>query len=247
MNTVAHELFTPLTPIQIQLHILRERSQDRPEEELRALQMVARNFDRLKMLVTDVLDAVRAQAGHLAVRKRPTDLAALVAQTAETFRSVAAAEGVRLVEHTEGSCQAEVDPQRVSQVLYNLVSNAIKFTPRGGSVRLRLLQEGDACVLRVEDTGIGMTAEQLERLFQPFSQVHGPALSRGGTGLGLHISKEIIELHGGTLTATSAGPGRGSCFQLRFPVASAQAPEAQAAAPPAAQDAPSPQRRAADP
>ncbi|MCA1814293.1 MAG: hypothetical protein LC624_10155, partial [Halobacteriales archaeon] len=106
------------------------------------------------------------------------------------------------------------------QVLYNLLTNALKFTGTGGSVRVRLAREGQEAVVRVEDTGIGLTPAQMERLFQPFGQVHdASARTRGGTGLGLYISKGLVEAHGGRIEVASAGPGQGATFSVRVPLA----------------------------
>jgi len=228
MNTVAHELFTPLTPIQIQLHVLRERVGERSPQEARSLEIVSRNFARLKSLVSDVLDAVRAQAGHLAIRPQDVDVRRLVAQTVETFASVAQEQGVVLEHDARQACLAHVDPERVSQVLYNLLSNAIKFTGRGGRVRVVLATTKEGCRVRVEDTGIGMTPQQMERLFRPFSQVHEAGAATGGTGLGLYITREIVELHGGRIEVRSDGPGRGSTFEVLLPRHAGAAAEAPA-------------------
>ena len=222
MNTVAHELFTPLTPIQIQLHILRAHPEDLRPDQARALEIVGRNFTRLKALVEDVLDAVRAQSGHLPMRKQPTDLRTLVDQCVETFGSLARQRGIELRHDRGGACQVEVDPHRISQVLYNLVSNALKFTQAGGTVRIRLHREDGHCAIRIMDTGIGMTREQMERAFQPFAQVHEKPTTVEGTGLGLHISKQIVELHGGTIALSSDGPGLGTTFEIRLPAAAAK-------------------------
>jgi PAS domain S-box-containing protein len=235
MNTAAHELNTPLTPIRVQLHLLRNRLDVKGDPDTaRSFDVLERNIERMIGLVGDVLEAARLQAERLGIRKEPVDLTRLAREAFESFQAPARESGLQLEPAFNGGLLVEADPKRISQVLYNLLSNAIKFTPAGGHVRVETRSSvggGEVCVT---DTGIGLTHEQIDRLFQPFSQVHeGIVTSRPGTGLGLYISRGIAELHGGSIRAESAGPGRGTTFILTLPLVEkpTEAPEPPASTP----------------
>jgi len=228
MNTAAHELNTPLTPIRVQLHILKQRVESGEAGASDSLAVLERNIERMIGLVNDVLEAARLQAERLGIRKESVDLARLVRDAAESFHAPAREAGLRLEVDADAALPAEADPKRVTQVLYNLLSNAIKFTPRGGRVRIEARSSVGGAELRVSDTGIGLTGEQIERLFQPFSQVHeGVLTSRLGTGLGLYISRGIAELHGGSIRVESQGPSRGTTFILTIPLVAREPISAQ--------------------
>jgi signal transduction histidine kinase len=166
---------------------------------------------------------VRLEGGELRLSRRPTDLAELCRQAVDTLAPAAAERGVALEAHAPGPLQADLDPGRITQVVYNLVSNALKFTPPGGRVTVRAEASDGSATVSVTDTGAGMGPSQLDRLFRPFSQVHDPASVKRaedkGTGLGLYISKGLVEAHGGSIRADSAGPGQGSTFTFRLPLA----------------------------
>lgn len=220
MNMAAHELNTPLTPIKMQLHLLKDRAQHAPLDVHRdAIQMLDRNFQRLAELVGDILDSARLQGSRLAVRTESVDLARLVRQATESFAALGAQAAVALSCEAPPSLPAEADPMRVTQALYNLLSNAMKFTPRGGRINVRLWQENQEARIQVSDTGVGLDASQLARLFQPFTQVHESQIAgRQGSGLGLYITRGIAQLHGGDITAESDGTNRGSTFTIRLPL-----------------------------
>jgi signal transduction histidine kinase len=154
---------------------------------------------------------------------KPLDVAVLAAQAVESLRPDGEARGVGLELRSSGPLPLEGDPVRLTQVLYNLIGNALKFTPAGGHVQVVTGLDGTQAQVAVRDTGSGMLPDQLSRLFKPFSQVHeAGALTRAmdkGTGLGLYISKGIVEAHGGSITAASGGPGQGSTFTFRLPLA----------------------------
>lgn len=213
LNAAAHELNTPLTPLQLQLHLLMKAEEvGNAEARRRALAIVHRNVERMALLVQDMLDVARLQSGRLAIQRQPADLAAVVRDAIETYRPPAEAKSIRIEVQGPDSLVVAIDPKRASQILYNLVSNAIKYTPKDGFVTVRY--GGDAREVRIEvqDNGLGFTPEQLARMFVPFGQAHVEQVSVPGTGLGLFISRGIAERHGGRLDASSAGPGQGATF-----------------------------------
>jgi PAS domain S-box-containing protein len=220
INMAAHELNTPLTPIRLQLHMLKEGSLG-PLSELqrKSAEILDRNLERVTHLVQNMLDVGRIQSGRIELRKTRIDMARAVEEAVEAFEDVANQAGVHLASRTTGDFWVDADPQRVQQVLFNLLSNAIRFTPPEGNVSVVVEGEPQQVVVHVHDTGIGLIPEQIDRLFQPFSQVHPRVQTAGqpGTGLGLFISKQLVELHGGTLSVQSAGRDQGSTFTFTLP------------------------------
>jgi PAS domain S-box-containing protein len=221
MNMAAHELNTPLTPITLQLDTLKRRA-DRPphdEQQRHSIDLLDRNFQRLTGLVQDLLDSTRLQSDRLPLRPQPYDLASVAHEAVDSFQAAFRDSGVTLEAKLPPSVPCHGDGARISQAITNLLGNALKFTPRGGSVTVTLTKTGDNALLEVRDTGLGMAPAQVARLFRPFEQVHeGVVLTKGGSGLGLYISRGIIELHGGRIWCTSEGPGRGSVFSFELPV-----------------------------
>lgn len=220
INTAAHELRTPLTPIKVQLHLLRSGGLEALSERQRhAVDVLERNIDRLGHLVEDILEGARLQAGRLKVDRRPVSLDVVVREAVESFSEPARAAGVVLEERLDSGLVVPADPKRVIQVLFNLLSNALKFTPKGGRIVVETGRVGDSAFVRVTDTGAGLTTEQAARLFKPFSQVHDPMKTvRGGTGLGLYISRSLVGLHRGRIWCESPGPGKGSTFTFTLPL-----------------------------
>lgn len=219
LHTITHDLQNPLSPIQIQLRLL-EKNTD--EDLKRRLGIVGRNVEQIKRLVADLSDVSKLQDGRLALVRAPMDLAAVVHDVADSFRPLAAERGIALECQADGPLPLHGDAVRLRQVQANLVSNALKFTPRGGTVTQRARREGAQVVAEVTDSGRGLSAEEAARLFQPFSQVHKPGeVAERGTGLGLFISRGLAEAHGGTLTVASEGHGKGSTFRLTLPAATA--------------------------
>jgi signal transduction histidine kinase len=225
ISEATHELNTPLTPLKIQLHLLRSGdlgALNGPQEK--AVAILERNLDRLRALLSDLLDVARLQNGRLVVQRVEADLAAVAREVADTFLPAAGQAGIRLEVATQAA-RVLGDPHRLTQVVVNFVSNALKFTPPGGRVRIEASSSGREAVLRVSDTGCGLTAEQRSRLFAPFSQVHDRLRQPvAGTGLGLYICKGIAEGHGGRAWVESPGPGKGSTFCLAVPLAGATPP-----------------------
>jgi signal transduction histidine kinase len=148
-------------------------------------------------------------------------LAGLLAEAVESFAPAAAAAGLSLRLEAPEPLVVQGDASRLHQVLANLLSNAVKFTPKGGSVRIAARPDGGFVRVEVTDSGTGFLPGQVELLFQPFSQLHdGSSASARGTGLGLYIVRGIVERHGGSIGASSAGPGRGATFWFTLPLAS---------------------------
>ncbi len=220
INMAAHELRTPITPIRVLVHMLRTRAEtDKRRKDVDALGVVDRNVQRLERLVEDLLSAARIQSQRMKVDRGPVNLARIIAESVRTFAPVATERGVKLTSQVDGGLAVSGDGGRVSHVLYNLLDNALKFTPAGGTVKVETMADDRQVSVRVSDNGLGMRPDQLERLFQPFSQVHDPDVAPqvGGTGLGLYISRGIVEAHGGTMWCQSEGPGKGSAFTFSMP------------------------------
>lgn len=220
INMAAHELGTPLTPIRVQLHMLRERAADHLQNgERKAVDVIDRNVTRLAQFVQDMLEAARLQSGRIELRKTPAEMRIVLQEAFDTYQGAAQNAGITLALDAPESLPIEGDPNRLLQVVYNLVSNAIKFTPENGRVTISARSAGTEVVVRVKDTGTGLSPRQISRLFEPFSQVHDASIkSFGGTGLGLYLSRGIVELHGGRIWCESDGPGHGSTFSFAVPV-----------------------------
>ncbi len=229
LSTAAHELNTPLTPLRLQGELLEVLlGPDVSPDVRKSLDMLNRNTLRLSTLVRDLLEAARLQVARVELQRKDTDLGALIQEAIESYGPPFREAGVELRVTAPPDIVLPVDPNRVSQVLFNLLSNALKFTPEGGRVAVTLKALPDAALVEVKDTGLGLSKDQIDNLFQPFTQVH--TSTHPGTGLGLFISRGLVELHGGRLWAESPGLGKGSRFLLQLP----KAPAAPAANPPEA-------------
>jgi len=217
LNTASHELNTPIAALRLQFHLLRKLPADHPQRA-RSLEVLERNVDRLARLISDVLDVARQQSGKWDIRPAAFDAHQLAAEVVAVFTPQAEQAGLTL-QLEVAAAPLVADEERLTQVLGNLLSNALKFTPKGGHVTVAGAKRGDMYEWRVTDTGIGLTQEQIGLLFQPFSQVHETSRTKeGGTGLGLHISRGIVEAHGGRIWCESAGPGHGSSFVFGVPL-----------------------------
>ena len=223
VNAAAHELSTPLTPIRLQLHLLKEGFRGELTKEQRwSLEVVDRNFERLQTFVKELLDTARLQAERLPIMMAPTDLGALVQETLETYKDPLAHAGLVLQQRVEPGLIVMADGRRLIQVLFNLLNNAIKYTPSGGTVTVSLGHVAHNAEVTVSDTGRGIDPGQQRRLFTAFGQIYGTTSAGGaptGAGLGLFITRNIIELHGGHIAAHSDGVGKGSRFTFTVPLA----------------------------
>ncbi|MHB8605749.1 MAG: sensor histidine kinase [Thermoplasmatota archaeon] len=221
-NAVAHELNNSLTPIVLRLALLDMVVEERSaEERKKAVAGLGRTVDRLTALVRDVLDVSRADAGSLRMQKASADVGKVVEENVVTFRPKFESANVALDLHLDGALPAVIDAGRVTQVVVNFLTNALKYSPAGGRVMVETGRIANEAIVRVRDDGPGLTPGQIDRLFLPFEQVHtAPGVQKAGTGLGLYVSKIIIEQHGGRVGCESAGPGHGSTFWFALPLAS---------------------------
>jgi two-component system, OmpR family, phosphate regulon sensor histidine kinase PhoR len=217
--SVSHELRTPLTSIRGYVDILLERD-DLPAEPRTQLEVVARNGERLNRLVADLLHTARVDAGPMKVVRTQQDLGEIVRASVDAAAPAARAAGIELQLDAPSTLLTLVDGQRIAQAVDNLVSNAIKYTPRGGHVEVRLALDGRRIEICVADSGIGIQASDRDRLFTRFFRTrHAEEQSVQGLGLGLGIAKSIVESHGGRIVVESE-IGRGSAFRIRLPAAS---------------------------
>ncbi len=217
---ITHELKTPLALILSPLELLLEgQLGELSEVQQRTLRTMYRHGVKLMRLVGDLLDLSRLQESRLKLAVRSVDLRAFVEDLVAQVRPFVERKGVelRLVASETGEFEVWIDPHRMERVVLNLLSNAAKFTPPGGHIEVRLIDEGDEGLrLEVADTGPGFPPEMAERVFERFFQVDMDSTRRhGGAGIGLALARELIELHGGTLRARSA-PGEGATFELRL-------------------------------
>jgi signal transduction histidine kinase/CheY-like chemotaxis protein len=217
---LGHELRNPLGAIANAAQLL-----NAPDEESRAhaRAVIGRQVQHLARMTDDLLDAARAMTGKIVLQRQPLDLAEAAARTVSTMRTTGRAGQRRLAQQLE-SVWIDADPTRIEQILGNLLGNALKFTPEGGTITVSVAKEGDEAVLRVADTGVGMPPELSARVFEPFVQGERPLdRSYGGLGIGLTLVRRLAELHGGSASAASEGPGRGSVFTVRLPAVRAPA------------------------
>jgi two-component system phosphate regulon sensor histidine kinase PhoR len=215
--SVSHELRTPLTSIVGYVNILEERP-DLPGEVVAQLGVVARNTDRLNRLVADLLHTAQVDDGPMHVVRSETDLGAIVRESVQAATPAAQRAGVTIEVDAPPSLTVMADPQRMAQVVDNLVSNAIKYTVDGGRVRVGVAIDGNRVELSVADTGIGISASDRDRLFTRFFRTRqAEERSIQGVGLGLSITKAIVESHGGRIEVESE-LGRGSEFRVRLPL-----------------------------
>jgi PAS domain S-box-containing protein len=227
LATLAHELRNPLAPVRNALQVLRLRGEPTPELGW-ARDVIDRQVRQMTRLIDDLLDVSRIATGKLVLRKERVGLAAVVQGAVETSRPLIEEQGHELTVALPGEpVYLDADLTRLAQVLLNLLTNAAKYTDRGGRIRLTAGRQGGEVVVSVQDTGIGIPADKLPTLFAMFSQVEGSvARSQGGLGIGLCLAKRLVEMHGGRIEAHSDGPGKGSEFVVRLPL-----PDGAAAAP----------------
>jgi signal transduction histidine kinase len=223
VNAVSHDLRTPLTSIKGYTEFLEDGIGGELSPEQRGyVQQIDRGTRRLERLVNDLLDFARLEAGTFRLRLQEHDVRGRITEIADSLRPHFLEAGLTLELALPATpATAWIDPQRIEQVLANLLTNAAKFTPAGGAVRVSLSAEGEALRCEVADTGCGIGPLEMTQLFQRFSQLHA-GREKGGTGLGLSISKAIVEAHGGQIGAESE-PGVGSTFWFTVP-ASGRAP-----------------------
>ncbi len=214
---MVHELRTPMGALSAASYLLQRP--DVPEEQRRRLsETIAEEVRRLNEMATDFLEWARLESGRVRLVREPVDLGGLVYETLEVVRAHAESEGIQLQTEIDRTIPpAQGDRNRLKQLLLNLLTNAIKYNQRGGSIDIRLARRGDQALLSVSDTGRGIPADSLPHIFERFYRVPDRSGGVSGTGLGLAIAKRIAESHSGSIEVQSE-PGRGSTFTVRLPV-----------------------------
>ncbi len=233
LAVLSHELRNPLAPIRNALALLRES--DSQEVRERALPIIERQVRQIGRLVDDLLDVSRLTNGRLTLRREPVDLTEFLSYFGKAQGLALETRGQRIeVTLPDRPLVTEGDRGRIGQVLVNLVSNASKFSPRGAVILLDAQAEGPDLVIRVRDSGIGLAPDQLERIFEKFAQLpRHEGMTDDGLGIGLHLARELVTMHGGSIVARSAGLGRGSEFIVRLPLSERDAEQPAAVSAPA--------------
>jgi signal transduction histidine kinase len=228
LANMSHELRTPLNAIIGFGELLEDpQSGSLTPQQSEFLRHIVASGKHLVDLMNDILDLARIEAGRVEIRRERVATASLIESVRDVVRAMAVKKGIDLVCNVDGPLpDAQLDPVRVKQILYNLLSNGIKFTPVPGQVRLNATADDHALVLSVQDTGIGIRPSDQARLFHEFERIdpeRGPR--QEGTGLGLALTKKLVELHGGSIEVESE-PGKGSTFSVRLPLVPPAADEA---------------------
>ena len=244
LATLAHELRNPLAPITAGLGLVRmqtdparagqthDQGQGQSQAVGKTLDMLERQLGHMVRLIDDLLDVARISGGKLELKKALVDLHTIVSVAIETSQPHLHEQRHALLVHmpgeTEEALLLDADPTRIAQVLANLLNNAAKYTPAGGRIELSVRREGQSALVSVADNGIGLARESLEAIFELFSQADLSAnRAHGGLGIGLSLVRQLVEMHGGTVSASSPGLGRGSAFTVRLPLATGLAPSGE--------------------
>ncbi len=230
LAVLSHELRTPLTPMLVAAEAM-ENDPRLPGEIAEDIRMILRNIRLEARLIDDLLDLTRITRGKLVLDVRTVDLASVLRYAVDICRHDAQAKKLQLELRVQpGPCWVRGDAPRLHQILWNLVKNAVKFTPESGTVRIDLKRQGNDGLVRVADSGIGIDAAMLPKVFDAFEQGDRCITKRfGGLGLGLAISKSLVQMQGGGIDATSDGPGHGATFTVQFPCVDAPSFEADVA------------------
>ena len=225
LATLAHELRNPLAPVRNAVQVLRLKGL---AAELQwSTELIDRQVQAMSRLIDDLMDVSRINQGRIELRRLRVDLASILSDAVETSRPLIDEYGHELyVTMPEQKLMLDADPTRLAQAFMNLLNNAAKYMDRGGHIEVHARREGDEVLVTVADSGIGISPERLDSVFEMFSQVE-TALerSRGGLGIGLSLTQRLVEMHGGSVKARSAGLGRGSEFLVRLPLAAVLADE----------------------
>ncbi len=226
LATLAHELRNPLAPIRTGIELLQTGGET---ERPKVVATMARQLGHLVRMVDDLLDISRVKLGKVSLHRESTNLRAVMDSAVETTRPLVEARGHTLdVLLPDEGFVLDADPTRLGQVFANLINNAAKFTPKGGRITVGADVQGADLVVRVTDTGVGIPADMLPRVFDMFTQLdRATEHAQGGLGVGLTLVRGLVEMHGGSVEATSGGAGAGTTFTVRLPRATAVAPPAQ--------------------
>jgi len=220
LATLAHELRNPLAPIRSGLGFLRLAG-DNPAALLKVREMMERQVGHMVHLIDDLLDVARISGGKLELKRERTDLKRVLSSAVETSMPLIEAARHRLQVTLPDTCLGiDADVTRIAQVVSNLLNNAAKYTPAGGRIDLSLHEDAGMAVITVTDSGVGIPADSLVSVFDMFKQVdRHMERAQGGLGIGLSLVRRLVEMHGGAVSASSAGAGRGSTFEVRLPLA----------------------------
>ena len=223
--TASHELRSPLTSVQGFAELLMLDKDSLTPRQRETVEIILDNCRHLVRLLNDLLDLARSDAGRLAIRRQPTEVAPLVEDVVRTMRAQTEVANQSLGEDVEpGLPLIDVEPDRIRQILVNLLTNAHEYSPEGASIGIAARAVGAEVEISVSDNGPGIPSDQLERVFERFTRGDAGLTQRvGGTGLGLAISKSLVELHGGRIAAESI-PGQGAIFRVRLPIATGSTP-----------------------
>ena len=234
LATLAHELRNPLAPMRTGLDLLRLGARDGQAGQAgaRVMDMMDRQLRQMVHLIDDLMDVSRISSGKIVLKRERLDLGQAIANAVET--ALPAAEAARhalTVDLANGALEVEADATRLAQVLSNLLTNAVKYTPGGGRIAVSARRAGAAAVIAVSDSGMGIPREEQARVFDMFSQVsRNMGRAQGGLGIGLSLVRSLVEMHGGSIALTSAGAGQGSTFTVTLPLASAAGTQSTPAA-----------------
>jgi two-component system CheB/CheR fusion protein len=233
LGTLAHELRNPLAPLSAAVQLIHLARGDAAALAY-PVQIIERQLAILRRLVDDLLDVTRIEEGKIRLQRGPTDLNEVLRRAAEACRPAAEQRHHDFrVLLLPGATVVDGDPERLQQVFVNLLNNAVKYTPDGGSLWLKQTVEGPEAVVRVQDTGVGIEPGMLPRIFELFTQEESSlARAEGGLGLGLPLVRQLVSLHGGTVQVRSEGKSKGSEFTVRLPLLQQGAPLEESAPPP---------------
>jgi signal transduction histidine kinase len=218
IDTLSHELKTPLTSIIAAAGLLAEELEATGDESYQKLsQTIIHNANTLETRLGELMDIVKTGSGRLQLQVEPVDIRSLLQGIGWQISPIAQGKGQNLnVELPDSLPIIRGDGQRLEQVVLNLMTNATKFTPRGGTITLRARKRDAELIIEVQDTGIGIATEEQARLFKPYSRLSADMQSQPGLGLGLALAKQVVELHGGKIWVVSE-PGKGSTFSFSLP------------------------------
>lgn len=217
LGGIAHDLRNPLSALKMATEIARRGPQaTSPEKATQMLAITGRQIERLDRMIGDLLDSTRIESGRLELRREPSDVGRIVRNVVELYRPASREHEIVFVEPAE-AVVADCDPARIEQVITNLVSNAVKYSPGGGRVTLVAFAERSEAIVSVSDEGMGIPPEDRERIFEPFRRSGRSRELVPGVGLGLSVARRIVAGHGGTLRVESRGDA-GSTFRVSLPL-----------------------------
>lgn len=221
ISMVSHEMRTPLTALRESIALLGEMIRTKlTPEEAKILELARKNVERLVRFSQEVLDLSRLESGRLTLNKQTTNIAELIDHAVDTMKPLAKKKALHIDVNNEGTLPpVNADQDKISQVLLNLLNNSIKFTPLGGKITITARQPSKHYIaVSIKDNGLGIPKEHQDRVFEPFVHLAQPGNDMPGVGLGLSISKRLIDLHGGRVCFESQGKNKGCCFTFELPI-----------------------------